>query len=153
MAEKKVVRLIPDLLDSRVMLAEGLRNIYQATVDPSVQREDLLNPKMWKHVARKFQPYTRIEVVTDDGQYYCELLVTSCGNNWASVKELSYTDLRQSEIVAESSVMNEYVVLWKGPVLKFAVIRKSDGESIKSGMGSKEEANRYFDEYIRTISR
>lgn len=153
MAEsQKVVRLIPDLLDSHIQLAAQVRFEFLVTVLPEITREDLRKPEFWKHVSRKFEPYTKLEVVTEDGQYYCELLVTSCGRNWAAVKEISYTDLTSSS-VDPVTAEDGYEIIHKGPIQKYCVVRKSDNEVIHTSIPSKDAAFRFMADYIKTITK
>lgn len=152
--EEVVKELYPEFQQHRMQLAETQRIIYQAVVDPKVKREDLQKPDFWKHVARSFQPYTRLEVVTDDGQYFCELLVLNAGHNWAAVKELRYIELDgKSDIIKQSSAMDEYEIAWKGPVHKHVVLRKKDGEIVKAQMSTRKEADTFLSEYVKVITK
>jgi len=155
-AEKEVRKeldKISDFYDNRLVLAESKRNIFHATVEPNVTREHLVDPAFWKHVAQKLQPYTRIEVVTDDGKYFCELLVLNSGKNWAITKELRYIELGGHDIaIRQASLMDEYVYKWRGPHQMHCIVRKSDNEVIKEGMQTQEEARRFLSEYIKVIT-
>lgn len=142
---------VVEFYSNRLTLAETIRNVFQATVEPTISREDLRDPKFWCHVAKQFQPYTRIEVVTDDGQYFCELIVLSSGNNWAKVQELRYIELG-SKVADVDESRSEYEVAWKGPVRKHAIIRKADGEIIKEGFVQKDEADMAMRAYIKAIT-
>lgn len=155
-AVKEVVAkdIYPEFQQHRMQLAETQRIIYQAVVDPKVKRADLQKPEFWKHVARKLQPYTRLEVVTDDGQYFCELLVLNAGHNWAAVKELRYIELdSKTDVIKQSSAMDQYEIAWKGPIHKHVVLRKEDGEIVKSQMGTRKEAETFLSEYIKVITK
>lgn len=144
---------IPDLLPQRIQLAEHQRNIYQCVVEPSVTRAHLLNDKFWQHVSLKFQPYTRIEVITDDGRFFCELLVISAGRNWAAVKELRYIELGGVDIKKEAAKRDEFEVKWCGPAVKWAVIRRSDNARIKDQLDTREQADGFLNSYVKTISK
>lgn len=137
----------------RFPLAETARNIFQATVEPDISREDLLEPEFWKHVSKSLRPYSRIEVVTDDGRFFAELLVLNAGDNWASVQELRYIELGLTDAIKQASAMDKFEVNWKGPHRKFAVSRKSDNEVIKDRMETKEEAFRFLSEHVKVIGK
>lgn len=148
-AAKKIIEFLPH----RLALAEHARMLYQATVEPNVTREDLQNPKFWEHVSRRFEPGTRLEVMTDDMQYFCELIVLDCGANWAAVKEMRYIDFAQLKIVKGDDVASGFEVAFKGPHLKWAVIRKEDNAVIKDGYKSEAEATKVMNQHVAVISR
>lgn len=143
--EDNVVEFMPH----RMSVADNARNIYQVTVDPSVERKHLTDPKFWKHVAPSFQPYTRLEVVTDDSRFFCELLVLNAGKNWATVKELRYVDLGDVEAIKE--LPPDFYPKWRGPVLRWCAMRASDNEPLKEGMQTQEEAISFIKEYSKAI--
>ena len=155
-AKKKVeqVELVSDFMGFRLQVAEAVRAIYHATVEPNVTRDHLKDPKFWQHVAPKFRQGTRIEVVTDDMQYFCELLVIASGKNWAKVKELYFVDLSVTDGFIETQVLkDQYQIEWKGPALKNCIVRISDKEIIKDQIQDYDSAALFLKEYIKTISK
>lgn len=142
------------LMPDRIQIGEAARNVYFVTVEPHTTKEELMDPSFWAHVAPKLTPFSRLEVTTDDVQYFLELLVVNCGTKWAVVKELKYLTLNGDEDFIEfENKMAEYEIKWKGPKLKFSVIRKKDNETMKDSMGSKEEAATFLREYIKVINK
>lgn len=146
-----IKHLYPDFQPTRLKLAEHMRVIYHATVEPSVKREDLVKSEFWKHVAPKLQPYTRIEVVTDDGQYYVELMVLASGRNWATVKEINFVDLSGQDKITDTH-QDDFFVKHNGPHDKWCIFRRSDNEKIQSKM-EKDQANTALVEYLKVISK
>jgi len=153
--ELKIEEKFVELMPARIQVAEAMRQVYQVTVEAGTPRSALTNPQFWKHVSRNYQfaPYTRLEVATDDCEYFVELIVLSAGDNWAKVQEIRFIELGNSDIIKEASKMLELEVKYKGPHLKYCVQRKSDGERIKEGFQSKEDASRYLIEYSRTMTK
>ena len=153
MSAAEKVELVPDLLPHRMPTAETQRVVYQVVVPPEVERKHLKDPKYWKHVATKLQPYTKLEVVTDDGRFYAEYLVLNAGQNWATVQELSYHELSGQDLEVEAQKMSEFFVKWFGPSVRYAVVRKADNERIKDGFQTQEAAATYLREYVKVISK
>ena len=133
------------LTDARFGLAEHKRNDWVATAEQGTTIEDVLKPEYWSYVSGRFAPYDHIEVRVDDGEWLLELLVTACGRNFAKVAVLG-----QHSLVKASNIKlpdSGYEVLWKGPHLKFCVIRKSDSEKIREGYATKEEGLTWVREF------
>lgn len=144
---------VQDLYDVRVQLTESARTSYFVTIPAETAYKDILKPEYWKHVCKKFGRFTRIELTTDDQQYYAELLVLDTGPTWAVVKELSYHDLNNIEIIKAAEKHAEYEMKWRGPHYKWSVLRKSDSAVIKEQFEQKNQAALFLQEYIRTINR
>jgi len=137
---------------NRMKSGDFVRTLWVVTAEQGTTKEDIMNPSYWSHVAAQFRPYDRIEVRVDDGVYFAELLILACDRTWAKVKELSFHSLTNSDVsmTQAEEEMAEFEVLWKGPVNKFSVIRKSDSTVIKNKM-EKDEANKFLAGYKKTI--
>lgn len=144
---------VVELMNSRVQPAETMRNVFQVCVEPNTPKEALKEPSYWKHVASRLEPYTRLEVVTDDNEYYAEFLVLDSGSNWALVKELLFIELNDKQIIQEAEKQIAFEIAYKGPHRKFAVLRKEDGEIIKDGFQKKEQAATFLQEYVKVINK
>ncbi len=138
----------------RLHLAEHERNTWVVNVEQGTDSKELKNPLFWAHIAAKLRPYDKIEVRVDDGVFYAEYLVLSSGRTWAKVKELGHYPLTSTDVsmTQAAGVEGEYETKWRGPQLKFCVMRKADGAPIKEGMKDKEEASKFLREYVRTIT-
>ena len=152
-AIKLASRKVIEFMEQRLSLAEHARNLYQATVEPGVQREDLQDPSFWAHVSKKFEPGTMIEVVPDDFGFFCKLFVVDCGSNWASVKELQYVDMTLCDIRRGDDISDGFEVAFKGSHVKWCVIRKEDKAIIKKEMGSESEAIKAMNQHVAVITR
>ena len=139
-----VVQLSP----TRMKSAEYERVVYVVTVPVGTNKDDMENPAFWSHVAMKLKPWDRLEVRCDDGAFFAEYLILACDRLWAKVKELSFVELNAKE--TELTDVSEYKIQWKGPHLKFCVIRTKDGGMLKERM-EKDEASLWLKEYLNTV--
>lgn len=145
----------PSIFENRLQLTESIVHDYFVTVEEKVTREDINRVDFWAHVAKKFRPFTKLRVTTDDAKFYAELLVVTSGSNWAAVRELCYHDLQKTldAVPDYENKSTEYEVAWKGPTHKFCIIRKSDSAMIKKELPSRDAANTTLTEYIRAIAK
>lgn len=140
------------------MLAPGRRslfahrnNIHNVTAEEGTPLEAVLSPQYFAHIAPMLRMYDEIRVTTDEGAYYARLLVLAVGQTWAKVKMLEHVDLtEQAEVAADP--MNPYFLKFRGPVLKWSMLRRVDNAVIKEGMETKGEAERYMTDYLRTTT-
>ena len=146
----KETREVSPAVPNRTQLAEHAFQHHVYTAESGDYPEDFLKPEYWALVAAKMQPFDHIEVRTDDGTYWAELLVVACDRTWAKVHKLRDARLQP---VGEVAVDPQFKVEWKGPHHKFCVIRVSDGSMVHSGETDKIAASRWLDGYIRTIGR
>lgn len=149
-ALKEAPRATPILSPNRILPGESGRNVWLATAESAKHPEDFLKPEFWAHKAKDFAPFDRIEVVVDDGTYWCELLVTSCDRTWAKthlLREVKLDGEQGKELDAE------YEVRFLGRHKKHCVIRLSDKSTVHEGEQEKSAAVRWLDEYLITIGR
>jgi hypothetical protein len=135
---------------NRMKSGEFVRTLYVITAEKGTTRKDLLEPEYWSHVAAQFKPYDRLEVRVDDETFFAEYLVLSCGRTWAKVLELSFKSLDSAPVTTEGD-MDEFIITWKGPALKWCVIRESDKEIIKDKL-EKDDATKFLAGYLKTIA-
>ena len=139
---------------ARFSLYEHQNQTHVATAESGTSLKDVLEPNYFSNVANKLQPYDRIHVRVDTGEWYAELLVTSCGKNWA--KTLVMYEVEFKENINEDETQNEafskFLVKHNGPHQKWCVIRKSDNEPIKVQCASRQEASAWLASYLNTLS-
>lgn len=138
------------LLPTKLQNAEHYRTIWGVVVDPGTTLEDIQRAEYWSHVAPRLSRMDKVEVLTEDGEYYAELLVIGTGTGWAKVlltKHIAFEGEAEPDI--ESPVKAE----WKGPARKWAVVRKSDGVIVADGMPSRHDAETAAIQYVRTIQQ
>lgn len=135
------------LTADRIKLAEYVRNIFVINPEPNVKLEDMLQPAFWSHVAAKLHPSDRVEVIAEDGTYFAEFYVVSCGRNWAKVSLMRMHDLSEDEPKTEKPASGEYEVQWAGGQEKARIVRLVDKQVIQSGFASKKEAAEWLTKY------
>ena len=145
-AKKRAVVVDPQ----RMQNAEYLRRDWVCTAEEGTVVEDLLDPGYWSHVAGGLTMYDHIEVRIDSGEFLLELLVKSCGRNWAQVALLHQHDLTGKVVTGEAAT-DEFEAQFKGPLRKWCVIRKADNVALNEKMETKAQALDWMSSYERTI--
>ncbi len=119
------------LIEPRLKVAADERGWWVVNAEQGTTINDVLEPVFWSYIASKLRPYDRIEVRVDTGEWMLELMVLSCDRMWARVKVLHQYDLGPVE--TEMPQAQKHRVEWKGPQLKWCVIRNADSEIILKG--------------------
>lgn len=135
---------------SRTRLAEYERQEWIHNAELGVTVEDIMLPAYWAHMAELMNVYDHIEVRIDDGAWIAYLIVTARDRNWARVKLREKIDLVEDNQAAPAATI-KHSVEWKGPQFKWTVIRLADGEKVRTGCASKEEAANWMREHERTV--
>ena len=145
------VRKPPTALSpERFKNAEFERQVHVANADEGTQPGDLLSADYWSHAAAQMKPWDRIEVRANDGTWFAELLVLDVNRNWAKVAMLSLTKLTSIDVSQSGAqAAMPYRVEYKGPQLKWVVIRKTDQEVVHSGETSVEGATLWMNERMK----
>lgn len=134
----------------RMQVAEYVRREWVVTAEEGTSVDDIVHPGYWTHMARQLALYDRIEVRIDTGEFLLELLVKSVGPNWAQVAVLHHHDLA-GVAADESDARSELEVLFKGPIRKWSVVRKSDGDILHEKEETKLAASNWAAQYESTI--
>jgi hypothetical protein len=137
-ADKPAVKSERILNPQRMGLAEHLRQQWMVNAEEGTTVEDVLDPQYWSHMAAQLQPYDRIDVLLETGEWLLELLVINRGRNWAQIHLLHKYDLEQRSETMPAA--QKHRIEWKGPQRKHAVIRIADSQVIQDGFSSKLEA-------------
>ncbi len=142
-----------------VMLSPGRRQpfthrnqIHNITAEENTPFDAVMDPQFYAHIAPNLRMYDEIRVTTDDGAYYARLLVLAVGQTWAKVRKLEFVDLMGSESDTPADPMNQYYVKFRGPVLKWSMLRRSDNAVIREGMDTRGEAERYMADHVRVTT-
>jgi len=133
----------------QMRVAEYERIVYVADIAFGVSLDEILAPGFWAHVATKLPPYTQIEARSEDGSWIAYLIVTGSDRTWARVAVDRVVNLTTKDVSETQATSHE--VKWKGPALKYAVIRLSDNAVVLSGFRQREEAIRALQEHERVI--
>lgn len=134
---------------NRLQQAEYQRTVYRVVPELNTPYEELFDPQYWAHVSAKFRPGDRIEVEAEDGSYYAELRVMDAGTLYAKVAELRKVDFDDNVVVGDSPAMSGYEVKWRGPIMKWSVLRGKD--SIREGEQTKGAAHSWLAEHIKVV--
>jgi hypothetical protein len=138
------------IVRGRFQLKEQGNRDWIATVEQGTKKEDLLEPSFWSHVSSQLTPYDKIEVRWDDGVGYAEFLVLGCDRAYAKLHLLRYESLTTSDV--SQSQFTKHEIRWKGPVLKWMVVRLSDEASVRDKFLSREDAEIWLKDYERTTA-
>lgn len=138
--KKQAQVLMPD----RFGLVGQKQNMFVVDLPFGVTEEDFMDPGYWAHVADQMQPLDEIKVRAEDGSFVVYLLVAWCERNFAKV----VFDRRVECTVSKEAPVNsvKHRVEWKGPHMKFCVIRNSDSSVLREGE-TKDGAARWLREF------
>src|ERR1700739_443859 len=145
-AKKRFVVVDPQ----RMKVAEYERRDWVCTAEEGTKVDDILDPGYWAHIAGQMTMYDRIEVRIDTGEFLLELLVKDVGRNWAQVVLLHEHDLSAKTPTGESN-SEASEAIFKGPVRRWCVIRKSDQVAVQERLSDKAAALAWLADYERTI--
>ena len=139
------------LKNSRMELAEQARNVYAVVVETGTPYEEILKPQFWAHVASKLKTRDRIEVESEEGDYFAELRVTYSGNNTVRVRELYFVKYEQDDMQEEQS---DFSIKWSGPIARWRITRKSDGAVLVEGkeVETREMAEDWLRNYRKALA-
>lgn len=111
---------------------------HHVFVPDGVDFEELFKPEAWAHIANKLRPMSRISVTSESSKFIGELVVMSCGAQWAKVEEVMYKEFGVVEAV---DVNDQYEAKWVSNRYKFGIRRKSDGEWMVKELPDQAAAN------------
>lgn len=126
--------------------ANVVRVIWRHSLEQYFNKEDLLKPEKWRQVVKanpKLQTGDIIEVIREDNAFYAELLVVGKVNDDLFLKIIHFLNLEEEE-EEKLAKESDFEILYKGPVRKHVIIRKSDSKEIKDKLASKQEAKFWF---------
>lgn len=141
----------PVAMPEFVGLAEHKRHDWVVDIPISVTIEEVMDPSYWAHVAAQMEPLDHIEVRADDGSWVAELIVRMCEKNYAHVVLKQLTKLDAPTEAPQSSTKHK--VEWKGPALRWSVIRLADSQIIHSGDKSRDFAYAWMQEHEKAMNR
>ncbi len=140
------------LTTNRLQLAEHYCTAYAATLLANQTLDDALQPGFWAHVATKLRQHDTIRIIPEEGDFYALLIVMSAGRTFAKVKLLQHIPL-DDDGAEDADLPSELSVKWKGPHLKYAVIRNADHSILKDSFVVKTEAEQWARDHIAAMSR
>lgn len=132
------------LMPERFALVEEKQAQFVVDIPANVTLQDVIEPGFWAHVAEQMHPLDEIKVRAEDGSWIAYLVVAWCERNYAYVVLDRKIDLNVSKEAPVNSVKHR--VDWKGPHMKYCVIRNSDNKMLREGE-TKDGATRWLREY------
>ncbi|PAQ00908.1 hypothetical protein LRP31_25465 [Mesorhizobium mediterraneum] len=126
------------LLSKHMKLAEHVRQVWHVTPRPEDGADCITDPLWWVHVSRLLKPGDKIEVLSENREWYAEGIVLDAGI-WGAKVALTHGPMTLAN-EAKVEPADEYEIKWAGPSAKFRVIRKKDNRVLKEECQSKEEA-------------
>lgn len=124
--------------------------VYFHSPEFGVSLKDIQKPEYWVHVARQLRPGHRIEVLASDETYWAMLIVRAVGRTEAVVQVLQEVKLGKSEAPADAE--SPFEIKWRGPTKKFSAVRKSDGAVVKEDMQTREQADQWLKNHLKTMA-
>jgi hypothetical protein len=119
--------------------AEEVRVIWRATLDSNQTLEDVMRPDFWSHcVGRRPKVGDLIEIVCDTQAFSATLYVRDVGPQWLSA--VFWSEPKTHETIKPMEGLGGFVVDFKGPHLKFCVVRVSDKAVLKDKCATQAEA-------------
>ena len=146
-----VKKSMPVLMPERMGLSEDKHHDWVVDLPLTVTLEQALEPSFWAHVAAQMEPLDHIEVRSEDGSWIAFLIVSFCERNYAKVVLDRKVVLNDDHEVPISTVKHK--VEWKGPHLKWCVIRVADSQPLQQGMRDKQTAFTWMTEHEKTLAR
>lgn len=141
--EKEVRKIVKPITTG---MADNDRVIWFIKPTVETEKEDMLDPNYWAHIAKRFKRGSRIEAMPDDMRYFIEFIVIACASNWAKVKVLREVKLIEDTEITE---IDGYSIKWAGQYDKFRVL--AGKEVISKGHADKESAMQALNDHLKIV--
>lgn len=125
---------------------------YVLTVEDSTTQADLLKADFWANISMRLRPWDIIHVRPDNGSWYSQLIVRDAGRLWAKVAPILHIEFTDAKAPVESAELDGHEIKFRGPHLRWSVIRSSDHAVVKESLGSKVEAFAWLAEHLKTLA-
>ena len=149
-AIKKPTRLV-QLRPMRMTLSEYAHNRYTIVAEPGTDYERFLEPDYLAHVAAKLAPWDELTVRAEDGSWMAKLVVRNAENGSVKVAEMAKYEFKPMA-PALVPTAEGFEVVWKGPGVKFRIVRKSDNGTIREGFPDRETANAWLADNLKSLA-
>lgn len=134
----------------RMQLAETWRQDWVVNAEAGTKMEEVADPGFFALVCSQFQPYDRIEVRVESGEWVLELMVLQVERTWCRTHLLQAHKLT-SDVAAIPQAAPRHKIEHKGTMKKWTVIRIADGAAVQEGFASQKAAADWLDGYERTV--
>ena len=138
----------PVAMPERIGLAEDKRHDWVVDIPIGVSLEQLMEPAYWALCAAQMDPMDHIEARAEDGSWVAYLIVAMCERTYAIV--VLDRCVKMTADIEKPATAVKHKVEWKGPHMKYCVIRTADSQAIKSEFRTKDEATEWMNNHERT---
>ena len=145
---EKVMQLREHLHFGKLTEKEHKARTWRAEVPSGTTLNAVMIPSYWAHYTKLIRPGDDIDVTCEDASWRALLWVMFVGT--AEIKtELFYSkDFTTAEPADTSDI---YAIVWKGPVMKWAIVNKQGGAIIKDHLFPKSEAANYLRQHLNIM--
>lgn len=131
-------------------VAEYVRNVWRHHPAVGITKDHLLDPAYWAIISRQLKPGDVIECFAQDGTYFAPFLVLAAERTYAKVHVLAWHALTTADVAQTQDSL--FKVEYKGPSLRYCVIRVADGEKVHTGSQTRKEAETWLDERLEQLT-
>lgn len=126
------------------------RNVWSVIPPDGTGYDEMFRPEFWSHVAKQMRSGDIIEATAEDGSWFAQLYVLAVASQSVAVVELRRIDLQDANL---PDVDARFAIAWKGPALKYCVIRISDNSRIYDKIETRAAAQEQLAGYLKALSR
>lgn len=135
-------------------LSSQVWNSYTIVMKPGQTIEDALESGFWSHVTKFIRPYDTFRLIAEDGAYVAEILATTAAGTFVKMVEMWRWERPDgSEAASIEDGPQVAYVKYRGPTVRWCVLRSADHEPLKEGFHEKPDAEAWLRQYIATITR
>ena len=120
-----------------------------AEIPANTSIEDIMKPEYWAHYSRELKALDIIEAFCDDGTWECSLRVMYVSPSEVKVALRSKVMYDAEEV--ETTETDTHEIRWKGPVAKYAIVRRDNNEVVESKLYPKSEAAAALRRHLQQI--
>jgi len=137
---------------TRLTLSQHSVRSYRhiASIEDSI--EDVMKPDYFGHVARSLGVGDRVEVLSEDGSWYAELIVRAVGSVEVIMGQINHVVLSKQDAAELTAKDSPYEIKWRGPNALFSVVRVSDGEVVRDKLPSKDAASLWLKNHEKAVA-
>ena len=133
------------LLARQFKAAEFTRTVWTASVPAETKVDEVLDPAFWVHVQKNLRPGDRIEVQPESAEWLLVLMVRAIAAEGAVVAVLSKHVFDEVAPLPDDA----YEVKFSGGA-KWRVIRKADRHVLIENLPTREAANKWKADHLKT---
>lgn len=123
----------PDILGH-----EFARNVWCLTVALGTKAEHLKDSRFWVNLAAMLKIGDHLEVMPQDGAWYAHLIIRNIDRTQVKTGLITFVEFEDAAVPSQD--IGDFEIKWRGPKLRFGVIRKSDQAVLRENFQTKTEA-------------